>query len=144
MNDTKKKGNLTELQCMTAFMEIGAVVSIPFGEDSRYDFIADINGKLLKIQCKSSKEVLDDDGNVIAIAFKTVRMSGSNSKKHWRTKYSKDEIDYFSTFYNGVCYVVSVEECSNEKRLRFVLPKQDKKNINYAKDYDLKGVYEKL
>ena len=49
MNNTKKRGNLTDLQCMTAFMELGYQVSIPFGEDSRYDFVADINDKLYKI-----------------------------------------------------------------------------------------------
>ena len=38
---TKQKGNLTELQCISAFISEGYNVSIPFGEDTRYDFIAD-------------------------------------------------------------------------------------------------------
>ena len=144
MLETKKKGNLTELQCITAFTEMGALVSIPFGEDSRYDFIADINGRLIKIQCKSSSEVIDN-GKVVAILFKTVRSSGSNSKICTHTKYTKEEIDYFATFYKNQCYVVPVEQCSNEKRLRFIPPKNGQiKGINWAKDYELKEVYNKL
>ena len=51
---SKQKGNLTELQCITAFYENGYAVSIPYGENSRYDFIADIYGKLIRIQVKTS------------------------------------------------------------------------------------------
>lgn len=46
---TKQKGNLTELQCIAAFYELGYSVSIPYGENSRYDLIADINGRLIKV-----------------------------------------------------------------------------------------------
>ena len=111
---------------------------------SRYDFIADINGRLIKIQCKISSEVIDN-GKVVAILFKTVRSSGSNSKICTHTKYTKEEIDYFATFYKNQCYVVPVEQCSNEKRLRFIPPKNGQiKGINWAKDYELKEVYNKL
>lgn len=145
MIDSKRRGNLTELQCITAFTELGSIVSIPFGEDSRYDFIADINGKLIKIQCKSSSEVLNNNNEVVGIKFKTVRERGSNSKKQWRYKYTKDEIDYFGTFYNNKCYIVPVEECSIEKILRFVPPNNGQiKGISFAKNYELSEVYNKL
>lgn len=145
MIDSKVKGNLTELECLAAFTKIGAVVSIPFGEDSRYDFIADINGKLLRIQCKTCSEIIDDEQEVAAIVFKTVRQSG-NAASHWtRTQYSENEIDYFATSYNGKCYIVPVIECSNEKRLRFKKPKNNQTiGINFAKDYELEEVKSKL
>lgn len=144
MIDTKLKGNLTELQCLAAFTEIGATVSIPFGEDSRYDFIADIHGKLLRIQCKTCHEVTEEN-TVVAIGFKTVRQSG-NCANHWtRTPYTKEEIDYFATYYNGKCYLVPVEECSNEKRLRFVAPKNGQvRGINFADYFEIKGVIDRL
>jgi hypothetical protein len=44
-----QKGSLTELQCITAFLAKGAEISIPYGNHARYDFIADIDNKLLKI-----------------------------------------------------------------------------------------------
>ena len=61
MLETKLKGNLTEMECMAAFIEQGYQVSIPFGEDSRYDFIADVNNTLYRIQCKTSSLVYDTE-----------------------------------------------------------------------------------
>lgn len=121
MIDTKVKGNTTEMECMLEFMKLGYQVSIPFGEDSRYDFIGDINGKLLRVQCKTCSEVFDDNEAITAIKFKTVRQSGGNAKVNTRTKYTTEEIDYFATSYQGKCYLVSVTQCSNEKTLR-ILP----------------------
>lgn len=144
MNDTKRQGNLTELQCLTAFTELGCIVSIPFGEDSRYDFIADVNDKLYKIQCKSSSEILDD-GEVTSIYFKTVRQSGSRAANWSRTKYRPNEIDYFATSYQGKCYLVPVTECSNEKTLRIRPPKNGQiKGITFLKDCELSEVIKRL
>lgn len=141
MNDTKKKGNLTELQCITAFMQEGYQVSIPFGEDSRYDFIADVDDKLLKIQCKTCHEMLDDEGDVIAIHFKCVRQTGNAASKWARVKYEINEIDYFATFYQGKCYLVPLKECSNEKTLRIKPPKNNQKvGISFLKDYEMSEV----
>ena len=39
MVEKKQKGNLTELQCLTAFTELGYTVSIPYGDCAKYDFI---------------------------------------------------------------------------------------------------------
>ena len=47
--DSKQKGNLTELQCITAFIAEGCTVSIPYGDCAKYDFIIDFNGQLFKI-----------------------------------------------------------------------------------------------
>ena len=93
MNDTKLKGNLTEMQCMLAFMKLGYQISIPFGEDCRYDFIADINNKLYRIQCKTSSEFTDASGEIAGITFKTCRQTGSNARTSIRTKYTKDDIE---------------------------------------------------
>lgn len=145
MLDTKIKGNTTEMECMLAFMKLGYQVSIPFGEDSRYDFIADINDKLYKIQCKTSSEIIDNDETVLAIKFKTVRQSGSKATNWTRTKYEKNEIDYFATSYQGKCYLVPLAECSNEKTLRIVPPKNGQiKGISFLKNYELEEVLKTL
>ena len=99
---SKQKGNLTELKCISAFYELGYQCSIPYGENSRYDFIADVNGKLLKIQCKTSHEV----------------ESG--------------------TYWDNICYLVPINECSVSKKLRFIPPKNGQKvGITFASDYEL-------
>ena len=132
------------MECMLAFMKLGYQVSIPFGEDSRYDFIADINDKLYKIQCKTSSEIVEDD-IVLAIKFKTVRQSGSKATNWTRTKYEENEIDYFATSYQGKCYLVPLKECSNEKTLRIIPPKNNQvKGINFLKNYELSEVLKTL
>ena len=54
MNITNQLGQLTELWCQLDFCERGIVLSQPTNPSSRYDFIADINNKLYRIQCKTA------------------------------------------------------------------------------------------
>ena len=145
MIDTKILGNATEMECMLECMKLGVQVSIPFGEDSRYDFIMDYRGKLYRIQSKHCSEIVDDSNKVVAVKFKTVRQSGSNTSVHTRTKYTKEEIDYFSTSYEGKCYLVPVEQCSNEKILRIKPPKNGQtKGISFLENYELSEVLKTL
>ena len=145
MNDTKRKGNLTEIECMTAFLELGYNVSVPFGEDCRYDFIADINDKLYKIQCKTCSEVFDDAQNVAAIKFKTVRQSGNQATNWTRTKYTENEIDFFATSYHKKCYLVPLKECSNEKTLRILPPKNGQNaRCSFLEKYELEEMIKLL
>ena len=90
---SKQKGNLTELQCITAFYELGYTVSIPYGENSRYDLIADINGELIKVQVKSSRVKKDEE----AIKF-ACRSTNVNTQGTTYQRYTKQQIDYFATF----------------------------------------------
>lgn len=144
MLETKIKGNVTEMECMLAFMKLGYQISIPFGEDSRYDFVVDINDKLYKIQCKTCSEVTENE-QVLAVKFKTVRQSGSKATNWTRTKYEENEIDYFATSYQGICYLVPVKECSIEKTLRIVPPRNGQiKGISFLKDYELSEVLKTL
>jgi len=132
---TKAKGNLTELQCITAFYQLGYQVSIPYGENSRYDFIADVNGKLIRVQVKTSSIKQETKG---AISFATAS-TRINSTKNITHRYTKDEIDYFTTFWDNKCYLIPVEETAGrEKTLRFIPPANGQiKGITFAKDYEL-------
>lgn len=132
--NSKQKGNLTELQCITAFYENGYAVSIPYGENSRYDFIADIKGKLIRVQVKTSS-IKNGDTTAIEFSCRSTRVnsSGSISKR-----YNEEEIDYFATFWNGQCYLIPVQECSITKTLRFAPPKNGQiKGITFASEYEL-------
>ena len=132
--DSKKKGNLTELQCMSAFMACGCGVSIPFGDNSKYDFIADVDGKLLKIQVKTASEKTDGS---IKFSCRSTHVNCSGVKN---VKYTATDIDYFATYWNGVCYLVPVNECSVEKTLRFKThPNGQIKGITMADHYQLEN-----
>ena len=131
----KEKGNLTELQCITAFYQLGYQVSIPYGENSRYDFIADVNGKLIRVQVKTSSLKRDTTG-AISFATASTRVNATRNITH---RYTKDEIDYFATYWKNQCYLVPVEEtASREKTLRFLPPANGQiKGVSFAKDYEL-------
>lgn len=131
---SKQKGNLTELQCLTAFYEQGCHVSIPFGENSRYDMIADVNGKLIKVQVKTSS-VKNNDFNAIEFSC---RSSYTNSTGVKNVRYNADEIDYFATYWEGKCYLIPISECSVTKTLRFAPTKSGQRAcISFAEDYEL-------
>lgn len=130
---SKAKGNLTELQCITAFYELGFQVSIPYGENSRYDFIADINGKLIRVQVKTASK---NENGGIEFSTRSTRVNATSSISH---PYSANEIDYFATYWNNQCYLIPINEtCSTKKTLRFEPPKNGQiKGIKFAFDYEL-------
>lgn len=131
MVEKKQKGNLTELQCITAFYNLGYSVSIPYGENNRYDFIADINNILIRVQVKTAST--KDDGKSYSFSC---RSSRTNGKRTINKKYDKSEIDYFATFINERCYLIPIEECSTSKCLRFELPENNQTTtINFEENY---------
>jgi len=142
MLNTKQRGNITEVECMLAFLKLGYNVLTPYGDCERYDFVVDINNHLYKIQVKSANENHINDGY---IEFKTANKT-TREGTFVRHAYTKDEIDYFMTAYNGQCYLVPIEECSTcEKRLRFTPPKNGQiRGITFATEYELERMVTKI
>lgn len=138
--DSKQKGNLTELQCLAAFAQLGLTVSIPYGDHARYDFVIDINNKLYKVQCKTASK--QDEG---VYSFSCRSTAANHSRAASRT-YTEDEIDFFATIVNGQCYLIPVQETSSRSKvLRFVPPKNGQKvGITYAEDYALNIQIQKM
>ena len=91
------------------------------GCNNGFGFPCDVNGKLLKIQVKTSSYV---DEKQTAIKF-SCRSTHLNCKGVSNVKYSKDEIDYFATYWENKCYLIPVEECGAEKSLRIFPPKNE-------------------
>ena len=109
MQESKIKGLETELLCQAYLTSLGYNISIPIGEDCRYDIILDIKRELLKIQVKTCQ--LKKNG----ISIKTVSVTTSG-KENITHKYTKEEIDYFATYYNNQCFLIPIEECFGSSR----------------------------
>lgn len=140
MNYTQSIGNLNELKCIARFMELGYECSIPYGNGAKYDFIADIEGKLIRVQCKSCSNPRKDgviDENAIQIS--TVSQT-TNTQKTTRHCYDKTQIDYFATSYQDKIYLIPVTECSTSKTLRFKPPQNNKQFYNKAEDYEIEKI----
>ena len=142
MLNSKQIGNLTEMECMLAFMRHGFNVLTPYGDCERYDFVADVNGILFKIQAKTSRPARGVEG---AIVFNTSSQTTSNGKMVHHS-YDDTQIDYFMTFYEGKAYLIPVNECSTRaKTLRFLPPKNGQiKGITFAKDYEFEKVVNEI
>ena len=142
--DTKQIGNITELQCITRLYELGYSVSIPYGDSNKYDLILDCHGVLLKLQCKHAIEDYNENNEIIAIRLKTRWQSGytKNSQYH-SNKYTKEDIDYFITFYNNKCYLIPVEECSTEKKL-WIKPSKKMNTMSFLEEYIDEEVLNKI
>jgi len=51
----KAKGDRTTLAVMLGLHEAGFAVSVPFGENTRYDLIIDDGTLLARVQCKTGR-----------------------------------------------------------------------------------------
>lgn len=140
MLSTKALGAQTELQCITYLHGLGYDVSIPWGDNARYDFILDVNHKLYKIQSKTSNKI--EDG---VYKFQT-RSTYINSQGSRTAQYTEDDVDFFCTFIDNKCYLVPLSETNKrEKVMRFVKPKNNQSiGITYAQEYLAEGQLRKL
>ena len=134
MNQTKIKGLTTELQSETYFTQLGYNVSVPLGEDCKYDFILDYHSKLLRIQIKTCKE------EKTGITFSCQTSYLLSSRSVWNT-YTKEEIDLFCTYYKNMCYLVPVELCGTKtKKLCFEKSDSPFKDYFYLQDYEAEKI----
>ena len=126
--NTKQKGDIIELKIILALTKLGFTVLIPYGDHNRYDCVVETNGKFFRIQCKAAHT---KDNH---------RKKGKNICQ----LYTKNEIDYFATAFNDQCYLIPVEECNTNKRLRLHQTKnKQNKDITWAKDYELETIAKK-
>ena len=138
MQENTIKGTLTELQCQKDFIQKGILVSQPIVQDSKYDFIIDLNGKLYRIQCKSSSLSADEK-------FITLKTKSTNIRTMKDSYYTKEDIDFFYTYHQGVSYLIPVELAANgETRLRFISNQPNNPNIRWAKDYEFNLMLQKI
>jgi hypothetical protein len=88
--NTKHVGDIAESAVITALIKCGYEVSIPFGENHRYDVIVDKDGVLSRIQIKSGrlrKGVVD-----YAACSSHSHRGGPNSRSY------HGEVDYFGIY----------------------------------------------
>lgn len=112
MNHNKIIGDIGEAVCLAELVKRGVQVYLPFSENDPIDLIANFNGKLNKIQIKTSEKL--KDGKIKWKLCSTVIIEG----KSVRHIYTADEIDYYC-LYNvetQICLLVplSMIKCTTE------------------------------
>lgn len=133
-------GEITEQQVVLAFLQQGILLSKPLVQSSRYDFIADINNHLYKIQVKTGTF---KENAYLEFATST---SHTNTQGTLNISYTANDVDYFATVYEDQCYLIPYELCGKRaQRIRFVPTKNKQtQGILFAKDFKLEDIIKTL
>ena len=92
MTSLKQKGDLAELKVAADLLQRGCKLSIPFGEDSDYDLIADYEGVLHRIQVKFTRS----NGRRILIRCRSHSLT--NGKVRQTKHYTATMIDWIAVY----------------------------------------------
>lgn len=129
--DSHEKGDATEARVVAELKERGIPVSIPFGDNERYDVIVTApHGELFRVQIKTGW--LND--GVIEFHGKSQH---TNSGGNTYTTYDGD-VEYFIVFVPELesLYLVGEQEFQTSMRLRVEEPDQIHETINWAAEYE--------
>jgi hypothetical protein len=109
----KQKGDLAELKVAADLLARGCSISIPFGEDSDYDLIADFAGVLHRVQVKSTVS----DGEVVLVRCSSHSLT--NGKVRQVKRYTAAMIDWIAVYDRTTdrCYYCPASELGVGMRL---------------------------
>ena len=131
--DTKRIGNIGEAKVLCKFVELGIPVYIPFGDNEKADLIADFNGKLNKIQIKTS--IKAEDGKMI-FDLTSSTLHRKNGEKHI---YTNNEIDYFACYNieRDKIFLININDAPNTTiTIRYEKPKNNQtQGIKFEQEY---------
>lgn len=138
--NSKTKGNIGEAITLAEFTKRGIQVSIPFGDNARYDLIADFHDKLNKIQVKYCNQKIING----SISCPCASSTNHTTNKNYHTY--ENDIDYF-VFYIAewnVTTIISIKEIGSKKSICFRkdLPKSKNGNeIHLISDYSFEKFF---
>lgn len=131
MKNPKAVGELSEVIILAELIKLGYSVSLPFGDNQRYDMIIDDNGTLFRAQCKT--------GRLRNGSIKT-KICSHNPFTNVRKNYL-GEIDLFLIYCpdTNQVFKIPINKTGNIAfNLRVEPVKANHSRINWAKDYLLK------
>lgn len=128
--NTKQIGDETEARIIAALIAEGYSVSIPFGDNDKYDLVLDTDTQLQRVQCKTGW--IEDD----VVRFKTASKTTADGDV---TMDDYDgEIDAFAVRCkdNEELYWVPIQDVGKKSTyLRLSEPKIDHPSVNLAATY---------
>ena len=108
-------------------------ISIPYGNNARYDCILDLNSAFYRIQIKSLNLI---DQDTIIIPMRNGRLSGEG---HVEKTYTSEQVDYISIYYNNMVYLFNPDLAQQTLTVR--IHKPQKENQRWIEDYSFFKVF---
>lgn len=137
--ETKRIGNIGEAFVLAKLVSLGIPVFLPFGDNESSDLVVEIEGKLCKIQVKTSSSIKKNHTYVVDLRRNKNPWCAAKGKE--REKYT--DIDYFAsynTFTKNVCIFGS--DFLNKGSVTLRINKNTKrKNVNFEEDYLIEKVF---
>lgn len=136
--NSKRIGNIGEAKVLAKFVEMGIPIYIPFGDDEKADLVAEFNGKLNKIQVKTS--IKSKNGcSIFDLTSSTAHRTNGG-----RRKYSNSEIDYFALYSldrDKIYLMKAPDNPITAITIRFEDTKSGKKiGVNYESDFLIENI----
>jgi hypothetical protein len=136
------KGSIAEAAIAAEAIKSGAVVLRPMVEGRRYDLMFDIDGLLLRVQCKWAPR----KGNVIVVNIRTSRLT---PRGYVNTTYDSSEVDAIAAYCPDLdeCFLIPIRDVAGRKiaHLRLAPASNNQEvAIKYAASYTLHGAIAQL
>jgi len=123
---------------MLAMRDAGYAISVPFGENTRYDLVIDDGATLARVQCKTGRL----RGG--AIEFPTASSYYHHPNEKATQRHYRGQVDLFAVYCRdtGGIYVIPIDELPPERALLRVRPPMNgqRKRIRLAADYEIASV----
>lgn len=140
--NSKRIGNIGEAKVLCKFVELGIPIFVPFGDNEKSDLIADFNGKLNRIQVKTSCK---QESHKISFSLRSGTIRNKNNYFH---TYNAQEIDYFALYNleSDILLLVPIFEVEGMKQVTFSIPYKASHNqyktLNYL-DFSFEKIINK-
>ena len=139
MEHPKAIGDRTALATIQALQESGCTVSVPFGENVRYDLVIDDGETLARVQCKTGRLRRG------AVRFATCSCYGHHARPSQSRRDYMGQIDYFAVYCpetTGV-YLIPIEDvCTRSQAALRIEPSRNHqlRGVRLAEKYELARV----
>ena len=135
MLSTDQKGAIAELAIAALAVELGVGVYRPVAEGGRYDLVFDVDGRLLRVQCKWASL----HGSVIVVRCRRCRRTKEGLLHRG---YEADEIDGIAAYCFALrrCFYIRIEQIAGRMTLQLrVHPTRNNQSqfVNWAADSGL-------
>ncbi len=134
-NENQIKGMVVELEVAKKLIELGYIVSFPYGNNARYDLLLDCgNNQYFRIQCKSAC-LQDNNSYVVKTSNDQFTASSRNLKI-----YTTDQIDFIASIIDDHLLLFPAQLITGREK-RFRLKKDPPNNnscistVNWVEDY---------
>ena len=133
------KGNVAELAIATEAARLGRSVLKPLTEHERYDLVLEIQGRLIRVQCKWGSRKRD------VICVRVSSSYHSPTRGYVKSTYDESQIDALAVYCEDLdrCYLLPVSMVAGRQllHLRTSAPRNNQRAaINYAAEYELGAV----